>query len=46
MKFAKGLVVGTLISAGIALYYSETTKSDRKRMMKHGKKWIKNMGWM
>lgn len=46
MKFAKGLMVGTLISAGITLYYSETTKGGRKRMMKHGKKMIKNMGWM
>lgn len=46
MKFAKGLVVGTLISAGIALYCSETTKGTRKRMMKQGKKMIKNMGWM
>jgi len=46
MKFAKGFMMGTLISAGIALYYSETTKGGRKRMMKHGKKMIKNMGWM
>lgn len=46
MKFAKGIVIGSLISAGIALYYSESTKGGRKRMMKHGKKMIKNMGWM
>ena len=43
MKFAKGLMVGTLISAGVAFFYSETTKGGRKRMMKQGKKMIKNM---
>ena len=43
MNFAKGLMVGTLISAGIALYYSETTKGGRKRMTKQGKKMLKNM---
>jgi len=46
MKFAKGVVIGTLISAGVALYFSETTKGGRKRMMKQGKKMIKNIGWM
>lgn len=43
MNFAKGLMVGTLISAGVVLYYSETTKGGRKRMMKQGKKLLKNM---
>ena len=43
MKFAKGVMVGTLLSAGVALYFAETTKGGRKRMMKQGKKMLKNM---
>ena len=46
MNFVKGVMMGTLISAGVALYYTETTKNGRKRMMKQGKKWMKNMGIM
>ncbi|MCI9064108.1 MAG: hypothetical protein HFJ17_05860 [Clostridia bacterium] len=45
MKFTKGIMVGTLLSAGVALYYAETTKGTRKKMMKQGKKWIKNIGF-
>ena len=44
MKFAKGFVVGSLISAGVALYCSEANKSGRKKLIKQGKRWIKNMG--
>ena len=46
MKFAKGVMIGTLLSAGVALFYTETTKGGRKRMMRQGKKWMKNMGMM
>lgn len=44
MKFAKGVMIGTLISAGVALYYTEINKSAGKKIMKQGKRWIKNMG--
>ena len=45
MKFIKGVIVGTCISAGAFMWYAETTKSGKK-MMKQGKKIIKNMGMM
>lgn len=46
MKFAKGIMIGTLISAGVALYCTETGKMSKKKMIKQGKKWMKNMGLM
>lgn len=45
MKFAKGVMVGTLVSAGIMLMYSETMGKDSKKFMKKGKKFIKQMGF-
>ena len=46
MKFIKGLIVGTAISAGALMIFSETTKSEKNKMMKQGKKIMKNMGMM
>ena len=45
MKFAKGVMVGTLISAGIMWMYSETMWKDSKKIVKKGKKLIKQMGF-
>lgn len=46
MKFIKGLIVGTAISAGAWMILSETTRSGKNKMIKQGKKFIKNMGMM
>ena len=46
MKFIKWLIVGTAISAGAWMIFSETTKSGKNKMMKQGKKFMKNMGMM
>ena len=46
MNFFKGLIVGTAISAGAWMLYNETTKNGKNKMMKKGKKIIKNMGMM
>ena len=46
MKFIKGLIVGTVISAGAWMLYSETTKNGKNKMIKQGKKFIKNIGMM
>lgn len=46
MKFVKGLIVGTVISASVLMLYSETTKSGKIKMMKQGKKLMKNIGMM
>lgn len=45
MNFAKGVMVGTLVSAGIMWMYSETMGKDSKKIVKKGKKFIKQMGF-
>lgn len=44
MKFIKGVMIGTLVSAGAIWMFSEASKMDTKRMMKKGKRFLKNMG--
>lgn len=44
MKFAKGLIIGGLITTGVLMMYSDTNMN--KKMMKKGKKLMKNMGIM
>ena len=45
MKFAKGVMVGTLVSVSIMWMYSETMGKDSKKIVKKGKKFIKQMGF-
>ena len=44
MKFIKGMVMGTLISAGVMMMYTENTGINKKKMMKKGKQMAKKMG--
>lgn len=44
MKFLKGVMVGTLFSAGVVWMYSESSSKDKKKMMKKGKQFLKNIG--
>lgn len=46
MKFAKGLLIGGLITTGIILMYNEGDKLAKMPMMKKGKKLAKKMGVM
>lgn len=46
MSFFKGVILGTVISAGAWMLYSETTKTGRNKMMKKSKNFMKNMGMM
>ena len=46
MKFVKGVVIGSLISAGVAMICSETMAPNRKKMVKMGKQFAKKMGIM
>lgn len=46
MKFIKGMLMGTLISAGAIWMYSENTGMNKKKMMKKGRQVIKKMGIM
>lgn len=44
MKFVKGMVMGTLLSAGVVMLYNERNTIKRNKMMKKGKQFIKKMG--
>ena len=38
MKFVKGMMIGTLVSASVVWIYNEATTKDKKKLMKKGKK--------
>lgn len=45
MKFIKGMMLGTLISAGIVMVYNDSMMNGtRKKMMKKGKQFAKKLG--
>ncbi|MGN1299132.1 MAG: hypothetical protein ACI4UE_04020 [Candidatus Scatovivens sp.] len=44
MKFMHGVMLGTLITAGAMMYYSEGVDNNKKKMMKKGKQIAKRMG--
>lgn len=44
MKFMKGMLVGGIVTAGIAMIYAETMDQSKKRMMKKGKQFARKMG--
>ena len=46
MKFIKGMVIGGLISAGVAMMCSETMQPSRKKMVKMGRQFARKMGIM
>ena len=46
MKFVKGMMIGTLISAGVLMMYNEGNAMNKRKMMKKGKQLAKKMGIM
>ena len=46
MKFAKGLILGGLITTGVLMMYNEKDmlKNGKKKMMKKGKQFARKMG--
>ena len=44
MKFTKGMILGSMITVGIMMMY--TDNMDTKKMMKKGRQLIKKMGIM
>lgn len=44
MKFTKGIIIGSMITAGIMMMYSDNM--DTKKMMKKGKQLMRKMGMM
>lgn len=47
MKFAKGLILGGILTAGVLMMYSENDMMrSKKKMMKKGKQFAKKIGVM
>lgn len=46
MKFVKGIIIGTLISAGVAMAYSDSMSGTKKKMVKKGRQFARKMGMM
>ena len=44
MKFVRGMIIGGLISAGVAMMYMDSNQNLKKRVKKEGKKILKNIG--
>ena len=44
MKFVKGMIVGTLISAGVVMAYIDTMNGTKRKMIKKGKQFAKKLG--
>ncbi len=45
MNFAKGIMIGTLATVGVMWMYTKNPMQDNKKMIKKGKKFIKQMGF-
>lgn len=45
MKFVKGIILGTIVSAGVAFVYSESSMNKNK-LMRKGRKIAKKIGIM
>ena len=46
MKFVKGIMLGTLISAGMMMMYTENSNMNKKKILKKGRQVAKKMGIM
>lgn len=44
MKFVKGIMFGSLITAGAMMMYSETVDTSKRKMIKKGKQFVRKMG--
>lgn len=44
MKFVKGMIIGGLISAGVAMMCTESMQPSKRKMMKMGKQFARKMG--
>jgi len=46
MKFVKGMVIGGVMSVGLAMLCAETMGYNKKKMLRKGKQMAKRMGIM
>ena len=43
MKFTKGIILGSLLTAGAMMMYSEGIYTNKKKMIKKGKQFARKM---
>lgn len=43
MRFTKGLMLGTLLTAGAMMMYSEGVDNSKKKLVKKGKQFIRRI---
>lgn len=43
MRFAKGVAVGALVTAGVMMMYSDGLEDSKKKMIKKGKQIMRKM---
>ena len=46
MKFLKGMLIGGIVSAGVAMMYSEAMGQSKRKMIKKGRQFARKMGIM
>ena len=44
MKFVKGMLIGSIVSAGLVIAYTEAMGKDSRKLMKKGKQMMKKIG--
>jgi len=44
MNFVKGMILGSMATAGAVMLYKETMGKSNKMMMKKGKQFVKKLG--
>ena len=44
MKFIKGIVIGSVVGAGVAMMYADGMHVNKKRMIRKGKQLVKKIG--
>lgn len=44
MKFLNGVMIGSLITAGAMLVYSESVDNEKRKMVKKGKQFARKIG--
>ncbi len=43
MRFVKGIILGSLITAGTLMMYSDTLDENKKRMIRKGKHFVRKV---
>ena len=44
MRFMKGILIGGIVTAGLAMIYAESMEQGKRKVMRKGKQFAKRMG--